>query len=429
MNPAIIALDLGTTAFKCGVIAQDGQLVDAPFVAPYELAQSGSRTQCDPQLYLDMVFDLVAKAANSARRQRLEVKAIGISSQAQTFIPVDMAGKPLDHAVVWLDDVACQESMELAEQFTDFHLHSGFPKSSPQLFLPKIMWLRRHAALLFKKTDKFLLINEFVIKHLTGRSYGDSTLQGMGGFFDIRKRTLSSKALKLSAITSERLAEIHPAATFAVSFKHPIAKRFGLKAVDVFSCGNDQCCAAVGAGIIRKGQVLCNFGTAMVVFTPRPTLSPTLKANQISGINPLDDKYFLLGFESECGAVMAWAHDTLFSGTDYDEMIQLSLEVPPLPGTTLFKPHGDGSFDLKDVSVRNDRRIICRSMLDYYADAFVKLLRGISGSSTIHPIASGGLSASKAWLDHLSIRAGLKFTKAQCGHAGLLGVAKIINRE
>ena len=47
----------------------------------------------------------------------------------------------------------------------------------------------------------------------------------------------------------------------------PLGRDLGLLPVPmIYSCGNDQSCAAIGAGLERAGDILCNFGTALVVY-------------------------------------------------------------------------------------------------------------------------------------------------------------------
>ena len=55
--------------------------------------------------------------------------------------------------------------------------------------------------------------------------------------------------------------------------------------VPVYSCGNDQCASAAGAGLLAEGDAVCNFGTATVIYTLRGCQPEWLGPNQIAGID------------------------------------------------------------------------------------------------------------------------------------------------
>ena len=177
---AILALDLGTTAFKCGVIrAADGRLAVPPLVRGYTLNTANGGVTCAPAVYTALTEELLSAAAAAARCLGLTVTGLGLSSQAQTWLPLDAAGRPLADAVVWTDGRATREAAEIADAMPDFAAHSGFSAPSPMQFLPKVrQWVRAEPALA-AKTAKYLLLNEFIIWHLTGHTYGDTNLQGL----------------------------------------------------------------------------------------------------------------------------------------------------------------------------------------------------------------------------------------------------------
>ena len=110
MRPCILALDLGTTAFKAGLVAA-GRLAATPVVAPYRLDhRPDGAVLCDPALYAETALQALAGAARLAREAGLEPRAVALTSQAQTYIPVDERGRPVGPAVVWTDDRAVREA-------------------------------------------------------------------------------------------------------------------------------------------------------------------------------------------------------------------------------------------------------------------------------------------------------------------------------
>jgi sugar (pentulose or hexulose) kinase len=397
----VLALDLGTSAFKCGAVSR-GALLGEVVELPYALDErDGSVTVDPPERYALLAREALAAAARQARAAGAEVRAVGVCSQAQTFVTVDALGAPAGPALVWLDGGASPEAEELTPLAPDYAARTGFPKPSAQQFLPKVLRETRRADC---SRRRFLLLNEFVILRLTGCAYGDTTQQGMGGFYDLSLRRWTDDYLRLAGIETSQLAPVYPAARFAWALSPGLAGELGVTAVPVYSCGNDQCCSAIGAGLTGpdgegKGTAVCNFGTAMVVYTVTSGQRRELRENQIAGIEPLSGGYFLLGYESECGNLMERALREHFSGGSMDGMIRAG---------------GSG----------------VRALLERLSEAFGELLSGLEISPGRSPlIATGGLSRSAAWLDFLEKAHGVQFRKAAHEHASLLGIAEVISKQ
>lgn len=423
----ILALDLGTTAFKCAPATADG-LLAPPVTVSYALDYDRGSVTFEPEAYFRIALQALRGAAAAAREAGLQVNALGISSQAQTYIPLDAAGRPLQKAVVWTDGRALAEAAEAAQAIPDFARHSGFCRPLPELFLPKVMHFARHGGFPLNRVWKFVLLNEYIIYRLTGHAYGDETNQGMSGFYDIARRRVSTAALGLAGIGEQQLAQVAPAARVSQPLTAEWAAELGIDSVPVYSCGNDQSAAAAGAGLSAEGDVLCNFGTAMVIYALKDALPETLLDKQIAGISPLTGRYFLLGVESECGNVLDWARGMFYRDRSFGDMLSEALDAGV---NTALLPiadvPGSGMIDLRNLSLASEPRHAVRALLERYAAIFGELLGGVTGGrSATRLFASGGLSRSDAWLDFLAARFSLSFTRARIEQPGLVGVARII---
>jgi xylulokinase len=431
-NDCIIALDLGTTAFKCAPVNAAGLLAEPTTVA-YTLDYAGGQVTFDPAAYERVAAEALAGAARAARERGLIVRAIGISSQAQTYIPLDGAGAPLQHAIVWTDGRAVDEAREAAQRIPDFVQHSGLREPLPVMFMPKLRHLARHSRLDVQQVWKFVLLNEYILYRLTGEVYGDTTNQGMSGFYHIAQREWSPLALDYAGIHADQLARTAPAAHVSAPLASAWCTRLGLDAVPVYSCGNDQSCAAAGAGLTQPGDMLCNFGTAMVVYALQDQLPTVLMEKQMAGISPLTGRYFLLGVESECGNVLDWAHRVLYSGRDFGTMMTHALDpAMPAQGLPRVALPGGGRIDVQGLTVGVEGRHLVRALLELYAETFGVLFTAVAHAQpfdTSRPVyVAGGLSRSQVWLDFLSQKFGITFRRTMSEQPGLIGVARIIER-
>ncbi|MCL4506757.1 MAG: FGGY family carbohydrate kinase [Chloroflexi bacterium] len=427
-HSCVIALDLGTTAFKCAPVGVEGLLAE-PTSVNYDLEYHAGEVTFKPDGYLNVATAALAGAMKAAHSEGLVVSAIGISSQAQTYIPLNHQGKPLQDAVVWTDDRATDEAREAAAAIPDFIRHSGFRQPLPAMFMPKIKHFARHSGVNMKTVWKFALLNEYIIYRLTGSVYGDTTNQGMSGFYHIADRHWSPQALTFAGITEGQLADTGPAAVLSHQLAGEWCHGLGLPPVPVYSCGNDQSCSAAGAGLSTGGEVLCNFGAAMVIYALKDELPADLSDKQIAGINPLTDRYFLLGLENECGNVLDWANRVFYAGQPFGHMMTDALRDMPdpaaLPRVSL---PGGGRINIQSLTVGSERRHLVRALLELYADTFGELLSGVTDKQELKSLyVAGGLSRSEDWLKFLKRRFNIEFAPTGTEQAALAGVAKIID--
>lgn len=424
-RPCVLALDLGTTAFKAAPALPDG-VPGSVTVVPYQV-QYGARGQvtCDPMLYIRAARRALRGAARTAHTLGLRPVAVGLSSQAQTFVPVDADNRPVGHAVVWTDAAAWREAAKVEEALPDFPAVCGFLRPLPLLFLPKVCHSRRR----LPHARRFLLLNEWIAFWLTGAAFGDNVNQGMGGFYDIRRRSWNAESLRVAGIGEEALAATAPAGELAYPVRDAIARDLGLpEAVPVYACGNDQSCAAVGAGVSRAGEVFANFGTAMVVYALRDAPAKPTSPDQIAGISPLPDLWFLLGVESEFGNVLEWLAGLLWRRQGVSGMLKATLERAGSIGRVpSVRPRGGGRVRMGELTVGSSREEIALGFVQYYAERFCALLRDVTGSSPPSRIlAGGGVSRSHEWLTRLSDQVGVELEPTLNEHPALTGIARII---
>ena len=101
MSDVFLGIDLGTTGVRC--VAFDGDLgvLASEYVESSPTTVGGAVEQC-PDAWWDAVV-----AVTSAVVRRLpdagSVRALAVSSQGITVVPVDAAGAALRPAISWLD--------------------------------------------------------------------------------------------------------------------------------------------------------------------------------------------------------------------------------------------------------------------------------------------------------------------------------------
>lgn len=421
MSDAILAIDLGTSAFKAGIVDEKG-LVGPPTVVRYAVDTRGDRVTCALQQLTRAATKALRGALRTATAEQVRVTAIGIASQAQTFVALDTDGRPLGPAVIWTDAGAVAEADEAAAALPDFAATSGFVRPSPLQLLPKLI-RRRHDD---GPEHRLLLLNEWLAWWLTGEAYGDEVNQGMGGLYNIAARRWNERALALAGLGPANLAAVYPAAGHAARLTAYRCSQFGLGPVPVYQCGNDQSAAAVGAGLRGPGERYAGFGTAMVVYALEVSPASPTSVEQITGLSPLPGLWFRLAVEPECGNVLDWLAKLLYPGGGVERLMDGATAADPAEVPRL-RIAADRRMDVCGLSIAGRREEVARAALEYYAARFGELLAQVSGSSRL--ATGGGLSRSAAWLGLLSERHGVSFAPTESEHPGLLGIAAIIGQN
>jgi len=423
----VLALDLGTTAFKAAPVDADGWC-GAVATARYALDTTpDGRVACPPERYRRAALRVLRAAARSARAAGRTVEAIGISSQAQTFAACDDHWNPVEPFLAWTEAGATAEAAAAAMALPDFARQSGFVEPSPLQILPK--WMRRRREV--GGAPRCLQLPEWIVHELTGAPLGDTMIQGMGGLLDIRSGSWNPEALHLAGLAPEQLAPIAPPGTAGRRLTRAMARALGLAEVPVAPCGNDQTCAAVGAGADGAGHATANFGTAMVVHRLLDRPAHPRSGADIVGIGPWPGTWFHMAVENECANLLDGVARWLYPGQGTRRLLEDAAGSRRGPTVPTAVPTGSGRLDLRGLAVGTSRADIARALVDTYAAAFTRLLGDVldGGAPPARIGAGGGLSRSSVWLESLGAAAGVRLEPCPLAHPGLVGVARILARN
>jgi xylulokinase len=172
----------------------------------------------------------------------------------------------------------------------------------------------------------------------------------------------------------------------------------------------DQAAAAVGAGITGPGPLSVVLGTSGVVLagTDRFLADPEGRVHAFCHAAP--DRWLVMGVMLAAAGSLAWYHDTLLPGVEYDAMLEEAESVPPGCDGLLFLPYLAGErtphFDpdvrgaFCGLALTHGRGALTRAVLEGVAFALGDCLDTVSsvGATADRARVSGGGSRSRLWL-------------------------------
>ncbi len=353
----LIGLDVGTTAVKAGLLADDGRMV-AVAAEEYRLDHPApDRAELHAELYWHAATSAIGRVLAATAVDPSTVAAIGVSSQGETVTPVDARGQAVGPAIVWLDNRALAEAREIGERFDAAAIYdaTGVPAVVPTWPACKILWLRRHEPATFAAASRFLLVEDLILHGLTGRFVSEGGVACTSLLYDIRAHDWWPPMLEAVGIGPERLPELIRPGEVAGTLSASAAEALGLpRSVLVVAGGMDQGAGAVGVGNVGAGVVSESTGGALTVqaSVARPDGDPTRQTPVY--VHSAPDRYLYCPVCPTGGMALTWFRDR-FGGEEmaraavdgtsaYDLLTSLAAEVPPGAEGLTMLPHLAGAF-------------------------------------------------------------------------------------
>ncbi|MGF1475728.1 MAG: FGGY-family carbohydrate kinase [Geminicoccaceae bacterium] len=264
MDPVVVGIDSSTQSTKAIAFDRQGRSVaegrgQVPLSNPtlYWFEQEPEHWWSSTAEALGQLTDKVDAGA---------IEAISISNQRETIGFLNANGEPTRPAMVWLDERARAEVETADEAFGAERIHqiTGRPVDlTPCLY--RLRWLAKHEPQIFEQTQKFVDVNAYLTKRLTGRlACGWFACDPMG-YFDLAEKNWSAPLLEWLEIDETRLPEFEAPGDLLGEVTEEAASATGLKpGTPVFAGGGDGQCAALGTNCTASDQAYLNLGTAVV---------------------------------------------------------------------------------------------------------------------------------------------------------------------
>jgi len=117
MSKYLIGVDSGTTATKVILFNRKGEIINSS-CSSYPLSiRDADVVEQDPDDWWNTLVKGVNYVSKGVKNKE-RIKALSISTQGATLIPLGKNKKPLSSAITWLDKRAKKESDELITQFS-----------------------------------------------------------------------------------------------------------------------------------------------------------------------------------------------------------------------------------------------------------------------------------------------------------------------
>jgi xylulokinase len=265
----ILSLDAGTTAFKISLFDEEGKLLGTSTQEYELLTPTPLCVELPAETFWSAFKNGVREVLRRTRADPESIRALGISAQGETMLCLDRKGDPLRNAIIWLDNRAQKEAEILSGEFDrDGYSYriTGQVKIVPTWPASKIYWVKRNEKKIFDNTDKFALLEDYLIHRMTGEMVAEGSLLCSTVYWNITTKRYWDEMLDYLGITQDRLPEIRESGEVVGELKNDVARELGLSPRTVVTTGAlDQACGAIGVGNIKPGMFSENTGAALAI--------------------------------------------------------------------------------------------------------------------------------------------------------------------
>ncbi len=345
-----LGIDIGTSGTKAVCFDVNGKpMMSAD--ASYELMiPKAGYAEEDPNDWWNAVCSVIQKITKAG----YVIEGIGLSGQMHGLCLLDHEDKLLRNSIIWCDNRAVEETAILERDLKCIQSFTGNPPVAA-FTLAKLLWVKRNEPKLFKKISKIMLPKDYIRYRLTKEfktEYSDAS--GMQ-LLDIYNKCYCKPILDYLEITEEMLPTLIESQDSSGVVLKEVAKDLGLPDHCIVAGGaGDQAAAAIGSGIIEKGDISIVLGSSGVVFSP--ILKEDLENNQLQVfMHAVPDTYHVMGVTNGCGLSYKWWCEEI-AKEDYNKLNEDAEKVasgadglvylPYLNGerTPIMDPYASGTF-------------------------------------------------------------------------------------
>jgi len=430
-----LGLDLGTSSLKGLLIDEQQRLVGSATAELEIMRPAPGWSEQDPADWIRACEKVLDRLVEDYPTQMSALGAIGLSGQMHGATLLDDSDIPLRPAILWNDTRSYLEAAQLDANplFRDLSANIVFPGFTA----PKLVWVQRHEAELFKKVKKVLLPKDYLRLWLTGEYISDMSDASGTSWLAVRKRDWSDVLLEATGMTRAQMPTLVEGNAPGGILRHKLAQRWGLSANVVVAGGaGDNAAAAIGMGVIDSGMAFVSLGTSGVLFAATDTCRPAPETAVHSFCHALPMRWHQMGVILAATDALNWF--SRIAGRDAQSLTAELGESLKAPGGPLFLPYlGGERTPYNDASIRgaflrlshNDTRAdLTRSVLEGVGFALRDNLEALraAGTTISRLLAVGGGAKSRYWLKTIAAILDLEVDVPKAGDFGAaFGAARL----
>lgn len=269
----LFVIDAGTQSIRAVLIDLDGNIceIERTLVEPYFSDQPGYAEQ-DPEYLWESLCKTTKTFFNNSSIDKSKIKGVSITTQRATVINLDIDGKPLRPAIIWLD----QRKAKVGEWPTGItkkglQLINMYESLAYAIKEGEVNWIRQNQPEIWEKTNKYLLLSGFFLHRLSGK-YVDSTGSTVGFLpFNYKNHEYSKPGeinSKMFPVERQKLADLVLPSQQIGNITTDASEKTGIpEGLPIIAAASDKACEVLGSGCISPEIACLSYGTTATIQT------------------------------------------------------------------------------------------------------------------------------------------------------------------
>lgn len=425
----LMGIDIGSTSIKAVVYDETGQMVSEGS-KPSELTFADSEHKAwsvwDPQKVWSAVCESVQQAM-APIADKSKVVGVAVTGFGMDGLPIGKDGQCLYPLISW----HCPRTNDIAKAFSDklgqqniFNISGGQYMAIHSIY--RMMWMQKNHPEIIEKTDKWLLIEDFINFKLSGIKATDFSMAWNTSVLDQKNKKWSDELIEKAGVPKRIFPEIKQSGTVLGNVTTQAQNQTGLSgSTKVVLGGHDYICAALATGAIDDDVVMDVTGTWEMIVQSSSVLSHESRIFE-SGYyvenHVAKDKYCFVA-STVSGNMTEWLKDNLsFEELQMQEqqginvwqsLMDKARKSPAgangcffLPhfsgaGTPLLDPSSMGAYiGLSNTVTKSDIIRATIEGLDYQFRQMVEELQSALCISPSKILAVGGATKNEFWMQN-----------------------------
>jgi len=399
MSELLCVFDVGTTGSRTIIFDINGKEIVRAYEEYPIVKQPVGISEQNPIIW----WNAVKNSCNIALKNVNSDDIIGIcaSFQRGTAGLIDKNGDVLHPALTWMDE---REVIDTSTYHEDL-----------RRTVPKILWLKNNKTNLYNQTFKIFFTDTYIYMKLCGKdlTVTDPT-NGIQGIMNKETLDWDPNLAESYGIPIELWPEIHTPGEIIGELSSEAAGELGLKSnIPVILGGGDQQCAALGLGVVEKGQVKVTTGTLTSVdyVTGDSPVTPAGDIPIFSFPHVIKGKWIIEGAMPGTGTAFKWFKDN-FSQLQtkeceaknldvYTELTKEAENIKPGSEGLLFVPlYIFKKGTIHGLGWNHTRAHMIRAIMEsaaLSAQMYMGMLEAIGGAKVSDLKSDGGAMNSDLW--------------------------------
>lgn len=399
-----LGIDLGTSYFKAAVFDEDGNLHGLGRHFVEKTSGNGTLSELSVVTFWKTLRQCVDGALRSSNLLPNAISALSYSSQANSFILLDKADKPLTPFVLWTDTRVSDLPVSLRTFINrdDFTTKTGLGiLPGNHSLIAKIDWFRKNQPDVWRKVKRILSISDYLTFSLTGHFVSDMSTLSMTGLLNMSEGKWWEDAITLLQLDSKQLPEPIKTGILVGNLVDQGAANIGLtKQTRLFTGGLDHHMVAIGSGVIHSSEISESTGTVLAAVNYKKGYTPRKGINIAQGIN--QDHYFQMSFDNNGALALEWYQKEHATKSTIPELLELATKIAPTCNGLIARPNAHtypGLNGFINIAKTHTKAHFVRAILESTGVSLLELVESLEREQTSKRMASsGGGAKSKLWL-------------------------------